>query len=163
MNRRDSILRSIEKQISQLEDSKNDFDDILSLIKKRHSERKSKTIPLSIFKNDHLSPLESIVKFLKENKKLTYSEISYLLKRNYDPIAITYRNAKRKMPSQLVDRSKILIPTSIFRNKQLSISENLVSFLKDILHMKYNEIASALNRNQRTVWTIYKRSIKKRK
>jgi hypothetical protein len=56
--------------------------------------------------------------------------------------------------------SMVFIPTSIFKNRNLTILESIVVYLKD-KGMKYVEIGELLNRDQRNIWTIYNRSIKK--
>lgn len=156
------ILKSIEKGILELEKSgKLSFNNIIDILKKREQERKAALLPVSIFKNNALSALETIVKYLKEVQSLDYKQIANLLARNYDPIAITYRNAKKKMPEQLNISSRQSIPLSIFQNKTLSILENLTSFLKEKENMTYHQIAVLLNRNDRTIWTVCNRARQK--
>ena len=52
------------------------------------------------------------------------------------------------------------IPASIFRARLLSVMESLVEYLKE-KGMKLSEIAALLNRDNRTIWTVYNRSKKK--
>jgi len=115
------------------------------------------SIPISIFKNN--SPLESLVKYLKENLNLSLSEISRLLNRDQRTIWITYDNASKKI-RELEVKEKILIPISLFSNRKLSVLENLVYYLikKEISLIK---ISSMLNRDYKTIYTIYTRSLKK--
>ncbi|MBN2367780.1 hypothetical protein JXC34_02085 [Candidatus Woesearchaeota archaeon] len=40
--------------------------------------------------------------------------------------------------------------------------ESAVSYMKDSCGMTYHEIALALNRDDRTIWTVYKRSLQKK-
>ena len=40
--------------------------------------------------------------------------------------------------------------------------ESVVFYMKDSLSMTYHEIAAALNRDDRTIWTVYNRAKKKR-
>jgi len=147
-------LENIEKSITELEQHGLSFEDILNLIKKQRQQKTN--IPLSIF-NKKLSSLESIVKYLKENGNLNYKNIALLLNRNYNPIRITYKNSKNKLRKDLDVSSKQSIPINIFSNKKFSILENLVSYLKDSLKFSYHEIAIILNRDDRTIWTIYSR------
>ena len=58
--------------------------------------------------------------------------------------------------------SKIQIPLHIFHDEKLSILEAIVTHLKEHHHLKFKEIALALNRDQRNIWTIYQRSKQKR-
>ena len=62
----------------------------------------NESFPISILKNDILAPLESIIKYLRENKKLTYKQISSLIARNPKSLATTYAIAKRKSPEKFV-------------------------------------------------------------
>ena len=53
-------------------------------------------IPVSIFKKPRLSPFEAIVKYLKEEEKLTYRQIGKLLNRDERNIWTVYNRAKKK-------------------------------------------------------------------
>jgi|TARA_B100002003_G_C14131919_1_gene544369 hypothetical protein len=119
-------------------------------------------IPLSIFKATSLGPLETLVKYLREELNYTYSKIAAILNRKVGPIGTTYRNAKSKHPSRLKIVSTFsTIPVSIFKKSKNSILETIVHHLKDNESLTYTEIASLLNRNYRTIWTVYKRATKK--
>lgn len=59
--------------------------------------------------------------------------------------------------------SSLSIPTSIFRDRTLSVLEAVVEYLKEHHHLTYHQIARLLNRDDRTVWTVYKRAKQKRK
>ena len=164
MKNQEQILKNIEKDISNLEKTHNlSFNEILNILKKRNDDKEKNTLPISIFNNNYLSALESIVKYLKENLNLNYKEIATLLNRNYDPIAITYRRSKKKMPQGLDISSKENIPLEIFCNKKFTILENLTMYLKETLLLTYHQIAVLLNRDDRTIWTVYNRFIKKKK
>jgi hypothetical protein len=161
---KEEIIKNIENGILKLEEEQDlSFDEILNILKKREVDRKTKTLPISIFNNKSLSALETVTKYLKENLNLNYSEIAALLSRNYDPIRITYRNSKKKLSGKLDSSSDQNIPIEIFRNKVLSVLENLTSYLKDVMGLTYHEIAVLLNRNDRTIWTVYNRVLKKKK
>ncbi len=53
------------------------------------------------------------------------------------------------------------IPSSIFRDRSLSVLEVLVRYLKDEKKLSFHEIAVLLNRDDRTIWTVYSRGRKK--
>ena len=120
-------------------------------------------IPISIFKNNKLSGLETIVKYMKEDEGLKIIEIANLLNRNNKTIWTTYEKAKKKMKDRLKVKSEKIIPISIFRARLLSILESLVEYLKEDKGMKFSEIAIVLNRDNRTIWTAYNRAVNKRK
>jgi len=115
-------------------------------------------IPVALFQNK-LTPLQIIVKYLKENLSKTNKQIALLLNRDPKTTWITYKSVKKKKPL-LAKEAGIQIPLSIFRNRKLSTLEALVRFLKN-LDIKYSEIARLLNKDQRTIWTVYSRAKKK--
>ncbi len=57
----------------------------------------------------------------------------------------------------------IPIPSKIFRDRKLSVLEAIVEYMKDELDLTFHDIARLLNRDDRTVWTVYSRTKKKRK
>lgn len=123
-------------------------------------EKKDILLPISIFRNK-LSTLEVIVKYLHENKKLSFSEISSLLKRDDRTIWHAYqRSLKKKILLKILD-SSIKIPVSIFSDRNYSPLEILVSHLKDSHQLKFTEIAALLDLSPKTVWTVYRRYTEK--
>ncbi|MEK6822288.1 MAG: hypothetical protein AABY13_00540 [Nanoarchaeota archaeon] len=119
-------------------------------------------LPSSIFANDHLSALETIVKFLKENRNFTLHRIATVLHRDDRSIWTTYNNASKKMKGALnAEPSSFFVPAQIFAERNLSVLETLTQHLKDRLGMSYHDIAVALHRDDRTIWTVYKRAQKK--
>ncbi len=73
------------------------------------------------------------------------------------------KKRQKNTPKRLVlDSSKILIPTGIFSDRTLSFFESLVKFLKEELKLKYSEIGQLTNRDERNIWTLYHRSLKKK-
>lgn len=56
----------------------------------------------------------------------------------------------------------IPIPAHIFRDRSLSVLEVLVEYLKERKGLTYHEIAVMLNRDDRTIWTCFKRAKEKR-
>ena len=60
------------------------------------------------------------------------------------------------------DARSIVIPSSIFQDRDLSVLEAIVEYFKEKKKMKYSQIARLLNRNDRTIWTAYKRAKEKR-
>ncbi|MFH1307246.1 MAG: hypothetical protein ABIH72_00140 [archaeon] len=61
------------------------------------------------------------------------------------------------------EEKEISIPSSIFKDRKLKVLEVLVEYLKEKLNLSYHEIALLLNRDDRTIWTVYSRARKKRK
>ena len=120
------------------------------------------SIPISVFDNKELSSLETICKYLKENQNLTYHEIAVLLNRNDRTIWTTYNNSKKKLPVLFVlAKSEYYLPISIFKERKLSVLETIAVYLKDSQNLTLHQIAVLLNRNDRTIWTVYNRGKKK--
>jgi len=61
------------------------------------------------------------------------------------------------------EESTVKIPLSIFKDRSLSILESLAEYLKEELNLRYCKIAVLLNKDQRTIWTVYNRAKKKRR
>lgn len=111
--------------------------------------------PISIF-TSRLGILETVVKYCREDLGMKYEDIALLLKRKKGPIGVTYRSAKKKFPHELDTSSGIKIPFSIF-SQSLTAFENIVLYMKN-LGYQFSQIAFFLKRDQRTIWTTYKRA-----
>ena len=104
-----------------------------------------------------------VKKEVRENLGLSYKEIASFTNRNPAVLAVTYRNARRKLQEKFVERiSNYSIPLVVLHDRKLSVLENIVSYLKDTFGLSYHNIAILLNRDDRTIWTVYQRSKKKR-
>jgi len=118
-------------------------------------------LPVTIFSNDKLSPLEAIVKYLREEDKLTNSKVALLLGRSPAAVWITYRNAKQKMPGRLsVAKTGVFLSTELIASGKLSVLESVCTHLHDS-GMTYNKIGHLLHRDERTIWTAVNRARKK--
>jgi len=120
------------------------------------------TFPLSII-TKKLTVLESIVKYLKEDKNYTLSRIAQILGRNQRNLWHTYNNAQKKLSTRFqIKESDILVPLDIFlQQTSLSPSEAVVVYLKEQRQLSLHQIATMLHRDDRTVWTTYNRAKKK--
>ncbi len=146
------------------------FKIILNRLKKRYNlsstevislTQKEILIPTTIF-TKKLSPLETDVKYLKENLDLDYSRIAELLGRNRKTIWQAYKNAAKKLPEHMKPAETVYnVPVSALRDK-LSILEATVAYLKDQFKLSYHKIGELLQRDERTVWTVYNRAEKKK-
>ena len=135
-------------------------DDLSFLLSGMESRKAS--IPISIFKTSTLSSLEAIVKFLRENRNLSYNRIGMLLCRNPRTLAVTYNVSRRKMQAffdDSIDNDNSRIPFTAF-TRRLSILECICVYLKSQGN-SYAEISRMIDRDQRTVWTVCKRAEKK--
>ncbi|MEK6904632.1 MAG: hypothetical protein AABW87_03495 [Nanoarchaeota archaeon] len=126
------------------------------------TDEKEVLIPVSIF-TKKLSILEAITKYFKENLDFNYHKIGGLLNRNERNIWHTYKNACKKHPSKIeVSESKYFIPASIFQN-ELGAMENVALYMKDQLDLSFHNIAVLLERDDRTIWTMWSHARKKTK
>lgn len=64
--------------------------------------------------------------------------------------------------TEIMDKGMIKVPAYLFRDRSVAVLEALVEYLKDVNGLSYHEIAILLNRDDRTVWTVYNRVKKKR-
>ena len=56
-----------------------------------------------------------------------------------------------------------VVPTYILKDRSVSVLEAIVEYLKDNEKLSLHEIALLINRDDRTIWTVYDRAKKKRK
>jgi predicted transcriptional regulator len=59
-------------------------------------------------------------------------------------------------------RETLTLPLKVLQDRDVAILESIVEYLKEEKKLKYSEIAKLLNRDQRTIWTVYNRVKKKR-
>ena len=123
-------------------------------------EKKELLLPSCIF-NEKISAFESIVKFLKENRGIANKEIAIVLGKSQKSVWQCYNNCKQKYSSQFkIVASEYYIPVSALKN-ELTILESVVSYLKDVLNLKFHQIGLTLKRDERTIWTVYDRAKKR--
>jgi len=115
-------------------------------------------IPSSIF-SSRLAPLQALVKFLKEEKKLSNAQISSAIKRDIRTIWLTYSAvAKKRLTFKKSDSAAV--PLGIFSDEKLSILEAFVSYWC-AKGMTYSEIARMVSKDPRTIWTVRRRAVRK--
>ena len=152
--------------LSYLKESGLSSDEIIKLVSNllKAEVKEEIKVPISVFNNDKLSGLENIVKYLRENLLLSFKQIASLTNRNNIALAVSYRNARKKLEAKFVvtEISPYSIPVKILQDRNLSVLENIVSYLKDTFGLAYHKIALLLNRDDRTIWTVYQRAKKKK-
>jgi hypothetical protein len=84
-------LENIDILVENLKKKGFSYTEIYSMMNSEES------IPVSKLNNRNLGMLESIVKYLKEEKKKTFVEIARLLNRDQRTIWSSYNNVKRKI------------------------------------------------------------------
>jgi hypothetical protein len=110
-------------------------------------------IPTSIFSNN-ISCFQAIVKYLKDYKKLKFSEIAFLTNRDQRSIWNTYNQAKKAYIN--VEESRILLPLSTIKNRKISVLGSVVKYLK-ARNISTKDIAFILGRHYQTIFTAYRR------
>lgn len=115
------------------------------------------SVPLSIF-STKLSALQALVRYLHEERLLSFTEIATLLQRSPKTIWTTYQQGRKERFPFIA--GGLSIPVTIFSSRLLSPLEALVSYLSQ-LGLKNVEVAHALNLDPRTTWTVAKRAKKK--
>ena len=158
----DDSFKLLERTLAKLQEKYQlSPDEILRLIDKQ--QKQEILLPISIFSNEKLSSLETITKYLKEEIKMRFCEIAFVLNRDDRTIWDAYANARAKMPEHLlVQESRFAVPVHLFRNRVLAVLEVLTEYLKDDCNLRFCQIAALLNRDDRTIWTVYHRVKKKR-
>lgn len=117
-------------------------------------------VNVSVFQERSLGILEALVRHLKEEKGYPFRRIAKLLNRDSRTIWSAYEKAKGKAQGTLKPGG-VAIPVSIFRERRLGVLESLVVYLREQHGLRYAEIASMLGRDQRTIWTAYRRASRK--
>ena len=117
-------------------------------------------VPATLF-GSKLAPLQSLVKYLREIRGLSNSEIARLLGRKSQATWLTYRAVSKK-PLGKIKESPVEIPVSAFSSDDLSILECVVSYLRRS-GFTFAGIAGITGHDQRTIWTAYDRARKKLK
>jgi len=54
------------------------------------------------------------------------------------------------------------VPISVLQDTSVSVLEAIVEYLKEAKGLRYREIGKLLNRDERNIWTVYKRAKVKR-
>lgn len=112
-------------------------------------------IPVSIFKKE-LGCFESIVKYLKENKKYSTTKISQITKRAKPTISISYKKAKEKHLAVFEEETEHHIPL----NKAIregSVLGNIILYLYQEKLLGLKKISALLNRSYQTIWITFKK------
>jgi len=131
-------------------------------LEKYSSTNFDKGIPIFILRTKELSSLESIVKFLRENKRMSYSLMGSLLHRNSKSLAVTYAVARKKLSSSFSSDMRSdaqRIPFAAFSDG-LSVLESICVYFRS-LDYSYAAISRLICKDQRTVWTVCNRARRK--
>jgi hypothetical protein len=155
------VLRFLQKEYN-LEKK-----DLLVLSKEKEKQQKEETshyISASYIASSKVSCLQAITCFLKDEKGLRFSLMEHILGRDQRSLSTTYRNAKKKNADKITTKKeKYFIPCHILRNKELSVLEHVTFYLKSQYNLSNVEIAIALEKDPRTIWTVLDRVKRKKR
>ena len=134
---------------------------LLAAIARQKQAKAYALVPVDIF-STKLSPAEALVKWLKENHRLSLTRIARTLNRDPRGIWLTYQNAKAKHPALLAPSEKPSIPLSLFKDRSRSILEHVVLYVKYEQGLSLTTISTLLRKHHSTVSTAYNRGRRKR-
>lgn len=118
-------------------------------------------IPVTIFTKE-LSGLEAICTYLRDHLHLSNKNIAHLLNRSEKTTWQAYHSGKKKaLAPNVASPTMYMIQVSDIRSRKLSVLETIVKHLKETFHLSYHAIAQLLMRDDRTIWTVYHRALKK--
>ncbi len=156
-----SELLSIKEELTKDYSSKNAklIDSIVEELREKEAKEEI-NVPIDVFIGG-VGALEALCKYMKENLGMRYHEIAVELSRDDRTIwtACSKASEKAKEPIK-ISKGEILLPLSIFKDRKLTVLEALIVYLKS-KGMRYNKIGSLVHRDQRNIWTIYSRAVKK--
>lgn len=114
------------------------------------------SIPISIFSKE-LSPGEALVKFLKENKNMKFSQIAKLLNKKENAVWLNYNRSKEKSITSFegYQMDKINLPVHIFKIEKLSHLESIIYYLRHELRLSNNELSKLLNKSPQVLSISY--------
>jgi hypothetical protein len=132
------------------------YEDVIYLLNKKRIENEIQAVPAEIFRERKLGILEILTKYLKEEKNFRYTQIAKVLSRDERTIWVSYKNAMLKKKTRLnVSEAKYWVPLSIFTNRKLGLLQVLVVYFKEKFGLSNHAIAVLLNRDDRTIWSVY--------
>ncbi len=124
------------------------------------SRRRTLLAPVSIFVTE-LTPLEAIVKYLREEQGMRLVAIAAVLGRDQREVGVAYRRSRAKMPRPLPAKpARLSFPVALLADRRLSPFEHLVRALRE-MDLSNVEIARLVRRDERTVWTVARRAERK--
>lgn len=128
-----------------------------------HDRTSLANIPAGIFSAE-LGTLETVTKYLKENKGLRLTEIALILNRDTRTIWGAYNSSRHKRPAPFTFFSSAAnVPLEIFNNRSFGMLESIVLYLKESQNISLTKIAGIVKRDYSTVWTACSRAKTKRR
>ncbi|MCX6747089.1 MAG: LamG domain-containing protein, partial [Candidatus Pacearchaeota archaeon] len=126
---------------------------LIALIPKRRKKNKE------LLKNERLlEALNLITDELKEEYSLNKVELLEII---IEKLKSRYKISRKEILEMIKSEEELKIPITIFSSK-LGCLESIAKYMKENLNMNYREIAKEIGRNERTIWTSYKKAKEKK-
>lgn len=137
----------------------NDIIKILREIRQKKAEKNLQSlIPISVFSSKKIGCLEALVRYLIDVCGLKKSEAAKLLNRDQRTVWNSYDKARIKSADAIdISNKTISLPLNIFADRNFSVLESIVAFLKEEKGLTDKKISGLLDRSNKTVWTVYSR------
>jgi len=132
---------------------------LVAVIPRKRRKKKPKKKEKSLEDNQLLQALDLIIGKIKEEHPL---EKEKLIKIVLGKLNKKYNIGRKEFLEIIKAREGISIPVNIF-NKKLGALEAITKYMKENLNRSYRDIARELKRDERTIWTAYKKAIEKQK
>ncbi|MCK4589614.1 MAG: sigma-70 region 4 domain-containing protein [Nanoarchaeota archaeon] len=150
---KESLLKLHEKIVDKLQEHDVSREELLKI--------PGDNVPVEIF-SEKLSPAEAVVKYLKENAEMRLRQIALSLGRDERGIWGSYARARKKQPASFrIVKSVVQIPVKILKNRQVSMLEAVVFYLKETERIEIKEISRLLSKSPSTIYTALTRAKKK--
>ncbi len=127
--------------------------------RKKKQKKKEKQKIKSIKDDKLLGAVELIIDKLKEEYPLDKKGI---IKTIIEKLNSKYEINRKEFLEIIKAREGLTIPITIF-SKELGALESITKYMKENLKMNYHEIAKELGRDERTIWSSYKKATEKQK
>ena len=133
--------------------SSEEFVKVMEKVIAEYKEQKRiKSIPIEVFSNPELGILEALIKYLKEDTGLSFSEIADLLSRDERTIWTAYNNARKKHSNAFsIQHPESNIDLTIFSDRSKAPLQALVYHLIS-KNFTVKEIAKLTNRSYANIW-----------
>ena len=151
-------LRGVTANIISQDNSSSGFGGweiriVLVVLSGRRRKKKKK----GLRKDRLVSALGLIAEELKEKYSLSSVEaVNVLTEELMDKLEVSCKEVRI-----FREEEKLEIPLKVFACGELGALEAVVKYMKENLGMKYSKIGETINRDQRTVWTAYKKGSNK--
>jgi hypothetical protein len=114
-------------------------------------------VPIAIFADRRFGIMEALVKYLVENRSMSYKQVALLLDRDNRAIWVTYNHARKKTIYKFRDTQGYMIPLSVFAGIKRGVLGALARYCSRTLGLGNAEIARMLGRDARTIWAVLNR------